>query len=136
TNNPSRADAAVATIARWADAGAPQGNPADMPPLRKFDDPNTWLIGPPDLIVKTQELIVKANAPDWWGEIAPVDLGLAEDRYVAALQVREINDVPGRDASGRNTVGGRFVFHHMIWYPDLSGGGSSHHTQMATDVSR
>ena len=107
-----------------------------MPPLRKFDDPNTWLIGPPDLIVKTQELIVKANAPDWWGEIAPVDLGLAEDRYVAALQVREINDVPGRDSSGRTTVGGRFVFHHMIWSTDLGGGGGTNTPWPVHEVGR
>src|SRR5213080_286674 len=28
-NDPSLSDAEVATIGRWADAGAPQGNPAD-----------------------------------------------------------------------------------------------------------
>src|SRR5262249_7025219 len=100
-NDPSLSDAEIATIGRWADGGAPQGNPADLPPAQKFDDLNTWLIGPPDLIVKTQELVVKANAPDWWGEIQPIELGLTEDRYVAALQVREVNDVPGRDSSGR-----------------------------------
>src|SRR5580765_1098326 len=62
-NDPSLSDAEIAAIGRWADAGAPQGNPADLPPARKFDDLNTWLIGPPDLIVKTQELVVKGMPP-------------------------------------------------------------------------
>ena len=40
--------------------------------------------------------------------------GLTEDRYVAALEIREVNDV-GSSGTGRETVGGRYVFHHMIW---------------------
>jgi hypothetical protein len=41
---------------------------------------------------------------------------------VSALQIREVNDVP-KDGSGRSTVGGHYVFHHMIWSTDLGGGG-------------
>ena len=37
-----------------------------------------------------------------------------EDRYVSAVEVREVNDIP-KDGTGRDTVGGRYVFHHMIW---------------------
>src|SRR5262245_5509934 len=114
-NDPSLSDTEIAMVANWVDSGAPLGNPADMPPPRKFYDLNTWAIGTPDLIVSTKELVVKANAPDWWGEIDAVPIGLTEDRYVAALQVREVNDVPNKDTSGRATVGGRYVFHHMIW---------------------
>src|SRR5262245_38779657 len=135
-NDPSLSEAEIATIGRWADAGAPQGNPADLPPARKFDDLNTWLIGPPDLILKTQELVVKANAPDWWGEVQPIDIGLTEDRYVAALQVREVNDVPSKDSSGRTTVGGRFVFHHMIWATDQGGGGGTNTPWPVHEVGR
>jgi hypothetical protein len=43
-----------------------------------------------------------------------VPTGLTEDRYVTAIEVKEVNDVP-TTGSGRATVGGRFVFHHMIW---------------------
>ena len=98
----------------WADSGAPRGNPADMPPARVFDDDTVWRIGKPDLIVKTKDVIVKANAPDWWGEIESVPIGLNEDRYVSAIEIKEVNDVPNA-GNGRHTVGGRFVFHHMIW---------------------
>ena len=113
-NDPSLSAQEIATIAKWADTGAPRGNPDDMPPLRSWTDGNSWSIGEPDLIVRTQDIVVKANAPDWWGEIPRVPTGLTEDRYVAALQVREVNDVDAK-GSGRETVGGRFVFHHMIW---------------------
>jgi mono/diheme cytochrome c family protein len=114
-NDPSLSDDEIAKIARWADAGAPRGNPADMPPPRKFADATVWQIGAPDLIVKSKELLVKGDAPDWWGEIPPIPTGLTHDRYVAALEIKEVNDVDVQAKSGRATVGGRFVFHHMIW---------------------
>ena len=113
-NDPSLSDAEVALIAAWADAGAPLGNPADMPPQRSFASADTWTIGTPDLVVSTKNILVKANSPDWWGEIESVPIGVDEDRYVAALEIREVNDVP-KSSSGRATVGGRYVFHHMIW---------------------
>jgi len=114
-NDPSLSDEEIAMIARWADNGAPRGNPADMPPPRQFADATVWSIGTPDLIIKTQEVLVKADAPDWWGEIQSIPTGLTEDRYVAALEVKEVNDVDPHAQTGRSTVGGRFVFHHMIW---------------------
>lgn len=33
----SLTDQDIATLAKWVDSGAPQGNPADMPPPLKFD---------------------------------------------------------------------------------------------------
>ena len=37
-NDPSLSDDEIATIAKWADSGAPRGNPADMPPPRQWAD--------------------------------------------------------------------------------------------------
>ena len=101
-NDPSLSDLEVAKIGKWADSGAPQGNPADMPPARSFEDANTWAIGPPDIIVSTKEILVKANSPDWWGEIESVPIPTTEDRYVSALQIREVNDVPRTSNAGAN----------------------------------
>ena len=81
-NDISLSDEEVAKIARWADSGAPHGNPADMPPPLKFADGNEWTIGTPDLIVKTPPVSVKAVQPDWWGPAGFADTGLTEDRYV------------------------------------------------------
>ena len=113
-NDPSLSDEEIALIAKWADSGAPRGNPADLPVARVWNDSTRWSIGEPDLVVKTSDILVKGDAPDWWGEIAPTATGLTEDRYVSALEVREVNDVDVK-GTGRETVGGRYVFHHMIW---------------------
>ena len=113
-DDPSLSDEEIAKIAKWADSGAPLGNPADLPPARVFEDDTVWRIGKPDLIVKMAEVNVKADAPDWWGEVPSVPTGLTEDRYVAAIEIKEVNDAkPSTD--GRHTVGGRYVIHHMIW---------------------
>jgi hypothetical protein len=113
-DDPSLSDVEVAIVAKWADTGALRGDAADMPPPLRFSDGDEWRIGKPDLIVSTEELIVKGNAPDWWGEIKSIPLGITEDRYVSAVEIREVNDVPNT-GTGRATVGGRYVFHHMIW---------------------
>ena len=113
-DDPSLSAAEVAMIARWADSGAPRGNPADAPPKRVWSDDNAWRIGTPDLIVKSKDIVVKANSPDWWGEIEPVAIPLDEDRYVAAVEIREVNDVD-LTTNGRTTVGGRYVWHHLIY---------------------
>jgi len=113
-DDPSLSDEEVAMLARWADSGAPRGNPADMPPPKVYPDGRAWAIGTPDLIVKLPDITVKGNAPDWWGEIPSTPTGLTEDRYVAALEIKEVNDLES-SGGGRQTVGGRFVIHHMIW---------------------
>ena len=113
-NDPSLSDEEIALIATWADSGAPRGNVADLPVARVWNDATRWSIGEPDLVVRTSDILVKGDAPDWWGEIPPTLTGLTEDRYVSALEVREVNDVDSA-GTGRDTVGGRYVFHHMIW---------------------
>src|SRR5688572_19014774 len=80
-------DAEIAAIAKWADAGAPRGNPADLPPARVFTDNASWQIGTPDLIVTSPAVDMKAVSPDYWGALAPVPTGLTEDRYVAAIEI-------------------------------------------------
>ena len=91
-NDPSLSDTEIALIARWADGGAPRGELADMPPPRTWNDSTKWSIGTPDLVVRTTDVLVKATAPDWWGEIPRVPIPLDEDRYVAALEIKEVND--------------------------------------------
>jgi len=108
----SLSDAEIAAIARWVDAGAPRGNPADLPPARVFADNASWQIGTPDLIVTSAAVDMKAINPDYWGALTPVPTGLTEDRYVAAMEIKEVND--SRDKPGRATVGGLFVFHHAV----------------------
>lgn len=109
----SLSDEEVATIAKWADGGAPRGNPADLPPPAKFADAKDWQLGTPDLIVKSPTVETKAGAPDWWGPLASVPSGLTEDRYVASVEMREINDL--KKGTGQQTIGGLHIVHHLIW---------------------
>jgi mono/diheme cytochrome c family protein len=87
-DDPSLTDAEVATIARWVDAGAPAGNPADMPRPRVFEEVDKWHIGRPDMIVslpKPYEL--KASGPDEFYDVT-VDPGFKEDMYIAAVETK------------------------------------------------
>ena len=113
-NDPSLSDTEIATVAAWARNGAPEGNPADLHERLEFPDDIGWKLGEPDLIVSTEEMLVEGTAPDWWGDITPTPTGLTEDRYVKSVEIREVNDVP-RAGSERETVGARWVFHHMVW---------------------
>jgi hypothetical protein len=98
-NDVSLSDQDIATIVKWVDSGAPEGNPKDMPPARQFPDEQVWQIGKPDLIVNLpKDVVVKAKAPDQWPDIL-VDPGLTEDRYVEAVQI-----IPTK---------GRQVIHHI-----------------------
>ena len=112
----SLSDEEIATIARWADTGARQGDPADMPPPLQWTSADEWEIGEPDLIVSSPTVFVKALQPDWWGMLPDrVPTGMTEDRYVAAVEIKEVNDASSQP--GRQTVGGNFVVHHMVWGP-------------------
>jgi hypothetical protein len=118
--DPSLSHAEIAAIAAWADAGAPLGNPADMPPPRAASTGTGWTIGQPDLVLTSKEVTVPATGPDWWGDVGLVPTGLTEDRYVSAVEVREVNDIPR--SGGTSTVGGRYVFHHMTYTSEVASG--------------
>jgi hypothetical protein len=90
-NDRSLSDAEVATIVRWADSGAPLGNPADMPPPLAFRPEADWFIGEPDLKVTTpNDFVMYDNGPDWWiDQFAEVQL--TEDRWIKAMEIKPSN---------------------------------------------
>jgi hypothetical protein len=86
-NDVSLSDQEIATLVKWVDSGAPKGNPADMPPPRKFEDHSTWHMGQPDLIVQLpKDILVPAQGADKWIDIV-VDAGLKEDRYIQGIEI-------------------------------------------------
>ncbi len=109
-DDPSLSDAEIRLIATWVDGGAPEGNPADLPPPLAFINVDEWEIGEPDLVVSSPSVEVPADAPDWWGAIGESPTGLTDDRYVAALEFKEVTE--SREGPGRDTVGALFVVHH------------------------
>ena len=103
-NDRSLSDDQIATIVKWVEAGAPQGNPKEMPQAKTWPDGQGWLYEarfgrPPDLIVRSTVWTQKGGANDtWWKPV--VDAGITEPRWVQAIEVR-----PG-------TVNGRKITHH------------------------
>jgi len=114
-DDPSLSDTEIAAISSWARSGTPKGDPADAPAALVFDDSIKWRAGEPDLVVVMGDVTKLAGTPDWWGEVESTPTGLAEDRYVKSVEIVEVNDVDNQAGTGRDTVGGRYIFHHMIW---------------------
>ena len=113
-NDTSLSDEEIAAISMWARSGTPKGDSADAPEPLAFDDSIKWKAGKPDLVVKLPEITKLAGTADWWGELETVPTGMTEDRYIKSVEVVEVNDVDMTQLSG--TVGGRYIFHHMLWF--------------------
>src|SRR6516164_8278761 len=56
-NDRSLTDEQIATIVNWVDAGAPKGDPKDMPAPKVWGDESKWnfagMFGEPDLIIRS-----------------------------------------------------------------------------------
>ncbi len=105
-NDRSLSDAQIDTIVKWVDAGAPKGDPKDMPPSVQWPDESVWNFakifgGPPDLIVKSPPYTQKGLAQDAWYKPS-VATGLTEPRWVRAIEIRP------------STVKGRRITHHAL----------------------
>jgi mono/diheme cytochrome c family protein len=118
-NDPSLSDAEIASISNWARSGAPKGNEADAPEPLVFNDAIKWKLGEPDLVVSTEDFFMEGGRPDWWGELPSVPTGMVEDRYIKSVEIVEVNDVDVGGANAAGTVGGRYIFHHMIWRTEV-----------------
>jgi len=78
----------IETLTKWADAGAPKGDPKDMPP--PVDWVEGWGIGKPDLVY---ELPMPFDVPasgviDYQHVIVPT--GFTEDKWIQAAEVRPL----------------------------------------------
>lgn len=119
-NDPSLSEEEIAAVSTWARSGTPKGDTADAPEPLDFNDSLKWTLGEPDLIVNTEDFFMANGRPDWWGEIPRVPTGLTEDRYVKSVEIVEVNDV-GTGPAASDTVGGLYIFHHMIWRTEVVG---------------
>lgn len=96
--------AQIAALRAWADAGAPEGDPADLPAAPRF--PDGWQLGEPDLVLEPDgPVAVPADGPDVY-RCFVMPTNFPADRYVAAMEVRP---------------GNRRVVHHAMGYVDTSG---------------
>ena len=115
-DDPSLSDDEIALIGAWVDAGAPRGNPSDLPPPIAWPV-DGWTYGTPDLIVPSPEGTIEADAADWFGEWGESPTGLTEDRYIKAIEVKEVRTWEDTSAAvsndGRAALG-LSVVHHAV----------------------
>lgn len=85
-NDPSLAPSEIDTLARWADAGAPPGDPRDAPAPRAW--PRGWNIGTPDVIFEMPQAfaIPASGAIEYQYLILPTHF--RQDRWVQKVEVR------------------------------------------------
>lgn len=92
-NDISLTDDEIATIARWVDAGAPEGDTSTPPTPVKWPRGGAWTLAvelgrPPDLVVTSPAYSVKPNAQDQWWTPSLEFEGLTETRWVKASEFK------------------------------------------------
>jgi len=95
--------AEIDTIAKWVNAGAPEGNPAQLPTPRDFS--TGWILGEPDLVLASPEPYTPAEGKDTY-RCFSMPANTISEKFVRAIDVH-----PG----DRETV------HHVLSFIDTSG---------------
>lgn len=95
-NDRRLSDAEIATVVKWVDGGAVEGNPKDMPPAPTFTE--GWEIGQPDMVVQIPEEYAYKGGDDEY-QYFDVPTNFTEDRYVIRAEARP---------------GNRKIVHHII----------------------
>lgn len=99
-NDISLADADIDSIVRWVDAGAPRGNPSDLPAPRVYSEEG-WQIGEPDVIIDMgRDFEVPADGTVPYRFFA-VKTDFAQDMWVQAMEAK---------------AGNLNVVHHIVIY--------------------
>jgi hypothetical protein len=105
-NDTSLSNEQIALIARWVDAGAPKGDPKDMPPAKQWPKDNGWQLArefgqEPDLVVASESYTMPAKGQDvWFKPLTPIPI--TEPRWVRAVEMRPA------------TPEGRRITHHAL----------------------
>jgi peroxiredoxin/mono/diheme cytochrome c family protein len=103
-NSRQMSDKDIATLAAWADAGCPEGDPKDAPPPAAFAD--EWQLGPPDLILEAKEEFHVGPAGKDIFRCFVLPTGLTEDKYIVGYEIK-----PGNPR----------VVHHTLNFWDATG---------------
>ncbi len=90
-------------ILDWVDAGAPEGDPADLP--EPLPDKGEWVLGEPDLVLQMSESYRPPRGKDMY-RCFVLPTGLTENQFISAVDV-----LPGA----------RGVVHHVLLYTDTTG---------------
>jgi hypothetical protein len=103
-NDRALAPEDIAVFEAWADAGAPKGDPKDMPPPAKFAQ--GWTLGKPDLVLEmAEEFTIPSSGPDIY-RCFVIPTNLPRDMYIEAVEF-----LPGNHQ----------VVHHIVTYFETNG---------------
>lgn len=98
-NDRRLSDADKNTLIAWVTAGAPEGNPADLPPAPRYTA--GWAMGDPDAVFTMQEDYPVPSDGTIAYQYFEVPTDLTEDKWIQAIEVR---------------AGNPKVVHHVIVY--------------------
>lgn len=91
----------IALLSAWAKAGAPQGDPLDLPPPMVFS--SSWTLGEPDAVLEpARAFTVPASGQDAY-RVFSLPIDIPEDKYVVGYQFK---------------AGSPTVVHHALIYLD------------------
>src|SRR5712692_4481640 len=103
-NERRLSDSEIETLGRWADAGAPQGDPKELPPPARYNE--NWVHGQPDAVVSPEASFqLAAEGPDEY-RCFVIPTSFPEDRTIQAIESRP---------------GNRKIVHHVLIYTDVTG---------------
>ena len=92
----------ISLVARWVDAGAPEGDPADLPEPLEFNP--DWALGEPDFVIETPKFAPDPNGDDEYRCFSvPIPPEITELRNIVGIEVQ-----PGNPK----------IVHHLILFGD------------------
>lgn len=104
SNGRRLSDAEIATVRKWSEAGAVEGNAADLPKAPEFAD--GWQLGEPDLVLTMPEAAtIPADGRDVYLNVL-LPLKVPAGKFIKAAEFRP---------------GNRRVVHHAVLFIDTSG---------------
>ena len=98
-------DKEIATLAAWADADAPEGDPKHAPPAPDFVN-DGWRLGKPDLVLESPEDFRLGGSGNDLFRVFVLPTGLTEDKWIVGYDVK-----PGNPR----------VVHHTLHFFDATG---------------
>jgi copper type II ascorbate-dependent monooxygenase-like protein len=97
-------EAEIASIRDWVAAGAPEGDPNDLPPARQWLEP--WALGAPDVVLAPERAFEVPSSDRDLYRCFVIPTRFAEDRYLSAVEF---------------APGNRQIVHHVLAYLDTTG---------------
>jgi len=88
SNDARLSEAELATVRAWVDAGAPEGNPKDMPAAPQYTE--GWQFGKPDIVIDMGETYTVTPNEDAYEHFV-VPTNFTEGRWIRAAEIKPGN---------------------------------------------